>query len=349
MKAKFIIDKKVVLKKYNEVKEFCDYVSYSSKTNPLITKILEENTDSLFSIHLINELNNVQDKNRIVFLAQAWNSKLIEKLLAESIKNFVVDNESDLNILLLYLENHELNQKINLFLRIKLKENTLRTEKYFVFGMTSEVVNKRIQEITEREKIKSKINQLGLHFHRKTQNMSEWNLQYEISQMLTANSLNNLDLINIGGGLPSVYANTNVKVLPGIFKKIMELKNWLNEQDIKLVLEPGRFIAAPAGKLVTEIVGIHERNIVVNASVYNSDLDALIVPVKLKVENELSRDEGEPYVIKGITPCSMDLFRYRVYLNKPQIGDTITFINAGAYNFTTEFCDLEKLETEVIE
>ena len=68
----------------------------------------------------------------------------------------------------------------------------------------------------------------------------------------------------------------------------------------------------------------------------------------MKVENELTKDEGQPYVIKGVTPCSMDLFRYRVYLKEPKISDTITFINAGAYNFSTEFCDLEKLETEII-
>ena len=81
----------------------------------------------------------------------------------------------------------------------------------------------------------------------------------------------------------------------------------------------------------------------------NSDLDALIVPVKLIVEGELSKNQGKPYVIKGITPCSMDLFRYRVYLKNPKLGEALTFLNAGAYNFTTDFCDLEKLETEMID
>ena len=92
---------------------------------------------------------------------------------------------------------------------------------------------------------------------------------------------------------------------------------------------------------------MHENNITINASVYNSDMDALIVPVKLKIENELSKEQGKPFVIKGITPCSLDLFRYRVYLNNPKIGDKIIFLNAGAYNFTTDFCDLEKIETEI--
>jgi len=64
---------------------------------------------------------------------------------------------------------------------------------------------------------------------------------------------------------------------------------------------------------------------------------------------ELLKEEGQPYVIKGITPCSMDLFRYRVYLKNPKVGDQLVFLNAGAYNFSTEFCDLEKMETKVVE
>jgi ornithine decarboxylase len=53
-------------------------------------------------------------------------------------------------------------------------------------------------------------------------------------------------------------------------------------------------------------------------------------------------------VIKGVTPCSLDLFRYRVYLKNPKVGDEITFLNAGAYNFTTDFCNLEKIENEIL-
>jgi len=150
----------------------------------------------------------------------------------------------------------------------------------------------------------------------------------------------------MGGGIPSEYANTNVDVINSVITKIKEFKDFLAYHTIKLIIEPGRFIAGPSGKLIAEIISVYDNNIIVNASVYNSDMDALIVPVKLKIENELKK--GTPYVIKGITPCSMDLFRYRVYLDKPKIGDKIIFLNAGAYNFSSDFCDLDKIETQVI-
>jgi len=334
---RFILSKTKVIEQYEKVKNISDIVSYSSKTNPEVTKILEKETDCFFSIHFENELKHIKNKSRIIFLAQAWNQESINKLINQGIKNFIVDNESDLDVLLELLNNNPF--KINLFLRLKLKENTIRTEKYFVFGMNAAIVNKRIKELRNNKNI----DKLGIHFHRKTQNMAEWNLKYEISNTIEEETLKSIDYLNIGGGLPSEYANTNVDVIKSIFNRINELKLWLNKNNIRMIIEPGRFIAAPAIKLETTIIGIHDNNIIVNASVYNSDMDALIVPVKLLVEGELPK--GKPYVIKGITPCSMDLFRYRVYLDNPKPGDKLIFLNAGAYNFTSDFCDLDKIKT----
>ncbi len=343
MKAKFIISKSKVLEQYMTAKQLADQVSYSSKTNQVVTKILEKETQCMFSVHFVNELKHVDDKTRVLFLAQAWNEEEIDSLIKQGIRNFAVDNESDLDVLLSYLEKNDV--QINLMLRLKIRENSLRTERYFVFGMTSDVINRRVRELSDN----SNINELGLHFHRKTQNMSEWNYVYELSTNIEEEVLKKLSWVNMGGGLPSEYANTNINVFPVIFSRIAEFREWLSSFGIKLMLEPGRFIAAPAGRLITEVLAIHDNNIVVNASVYNTDMDAILVPVKLIVEGELAKGEGKSYVIKGITPCSMDLFRYRVWLSDVKVGDQLVFLNAGAYNFSTNFCDLEELETEVVE
>lgn len=331
--ARFILSKGRVLEQYEKVREISDSVSYSSKTNPLVTEILEGNTDSLFSIHMKNELKNVKDKSRVIFLAQGWDENDIKELLELGIRNFVVDNEVDLDLLL-----NNLNVKINLYLRIKLQELTVRTERYYAFGMDSDIVNSRLKNID-----RNNINKLGVHFHRKTQNVSEWNLVNEMKDMFEDCSL--IDEVIIGGGIPSSYANTNDDVVDLVFSRIKEAKVWLNSKNVRVVIEPGRFIAAPSVKLECNVINVYDNTIVVDVSVYNSDLDALIVPVKLKVENE--KKEGKAYVIKGITPCSLDLFRYKVYLNDIKKGDKLTFLNAGAYNFTTDFCDLKKIETKI--
>src|SRR3989344_1551639 len=344
MTPRFVLSKKTALGKYEELKEVSDILAYSVKTNPVVAPILEKETDALFSIHMVNELKHVKDAGRVVFLCQGWDEELVKELIGRGINWFVVDNEHDLSVLTGYVNANDV--KINLLLRVKLEENTIRTEKYFVFGMPKEAVNSCVMKI--RDELGEKLINLGVHFHRKTQNTSEWELKREIESMFDNNVLNRVDIINIGGGLPCEYANTRENVARGIIKGFKELKLWLNGLKIKLMLEPGRFIAAPACKLVTRIVNLYGNTIVVNASVYNTNLDALIVPVKLRVEGELKKGEGRAYAIKGITPCSMDLFRYRVYLKNPKIGDELVFLNAGAYNFWSDFCELGRVGTEVV-
>jgi ornithine decarboxylase len=45
----------------------------------------------------------------------------------------------------------------------------------------------------------------------------------------------------------------------------------------------------------------------------------------------------------------MDIFRYRTYLDNPKVGDKIVFLNAGAYTYSTDFCNLKKLETVIVD
>ncbi len=116
-----------------------------------------------------------------------------------------------------------------------------------------------------------------------------------------------------------------------------------------MIIEPGRYIAAPAISLHTKIKIIYDNNIVINCSVFNSAMDTFVVHNKLKIRGENENKRGKAYTIKGKTPDSMDIFRYRVYLDNPKIGDEIVFENAGAYNYSTDFCGLEKPETKVVD
>ncbi len=341
-KSRFVVSKSKLLNQYKILKDLGLEISYSFKTLPEIAHILEDNTDSFFSVHMMESLHFVRDKGRVWFLAQAWNSEKLEKIIEIGVRNFVVDNEKDLETLINCIEQKDV--KINLLLRMKLKEYTIHTGKYFVFGMKSDKINDLIPKLRKNKKI----DKLGVHFHRKTQNTSEWSLKEELSQLLKKEALESIDIINIGGGIPVEYKNSSDRNIKFIFEKIVELKDWLNkEYKIKVIIEPGRFLAGSSTKLETEILAIYDNNIIVDASVYNGALDTLLIPIKLLVDGEL--EEGEKFVIKGCTPCSMDIFRYDVKLKNPKIGDKIIFLNAGAYNFATDFCNLPKLEVIILD
>ncbi len=343
--AEFILYKSKVFEQYNLIKEKSDLVSYSLKTNYEVGKILEENTNCFFSVHSLESVKNIKDKKRIWFFAQAWNENSIKELIDLGVNSFVIDNKKDLDILIKYLE--KLDIKINLLLRMRFKEHSIHTGKYFVFGMYSNEINSLIPELRKNKNI----DKLGIHFHRKTQNVSEWNLKQELEDILDKKTLEKIDYVNIGGGLPSIYKNFTSDTINDIFDKIKQTKEWVNENNIQMIIEPGRFIAAPCIELETTIKNIYNNNIIIDASVYNSAMDTFISHIRLLVKDELNAKDkcAEAYTIKGCTPDSLDIFRYRVYLKEPKIGDKIIFLNAGAYNFHTDFCNLPKLETVIVE
>ncbi len=341
MSARFVLNKSIALEQYRRLKELGVDVAYSVKTNPLIAPVLEEETDSEFTLHAMEPLDTIKDKSRIWYYAHAWDESEIGQLLLRGIRKFVVDNETDLELLESALEKMEgRKERISLLLRAKLRENTVFTGRHYVFGMDTEAVNRRIAEL----KGNPRIDRLGVHVHRKSQNVGEWSLKEELGATLTEDTLKSIGLINIGGGIPAAYSNSSDATVDAIFGRIREFVGFARPYGFTVIAEPGRYIAAPAVILETTIKRIEGGTIIVDASVYNAAMDTLIVPLKLLVDGELVSG-GNSYTIKGCTPCSMDIFRYSVHLKEPKVGDTIRFLNAGAYNFRTGFCGLPEVKT----
>ena len=337
--ARFVISRGKVIERYGFLKEICPRISFSLKTNPEVGKILEEETDSFFSVHTEEGLRDVSDMKRVWFLSQGATEGFFREMLERGITRFVVDNRADLGNFLKAMEGRN---GIDLLLRMRFHETTVYKGRYFLFGMTADEINSLVPGLRRNEGIRY----LGVHFHRSSQNTGNWSLKYMIQEMLTEDTLANIDLMNIGGGLPVAYRNTSDSNIGYILGKIRELRDWLETRNIRLIMEPGRPIAAPAVKLEAFVISVDGRHITVNCSVYNSSMDTIIVPHKLPVEGE---GRGDSFVIKGCTPCSMDIFRYDVNLPMPGVGDKITFLNAGAYNFTTSFCNLGRPDVVVVD
>jgi ornithine decarboxylase len=341
-KARFVLSKSKLLEQYEIAKSLADEVSYSFKTNPFVGTVLEKETDSQFSIHLKDMLEKIKDKKRVWFFGQAWDEEEIDEVYNSGVKRFVVDNENDLNILLNYVKKN--NRQIDLLLRMRLKEKTVQTGKHYVFGMLANQINSLIPELRKNKNIKN----LGIHFHRKTQNISEWTLTEELKEIINPEVWDMIDILNIGGGLPIEYKNSHANtILPFIFEKIKKLKEFLHSKKIKMIIEPGRFIAGPPIKLECYVKNIYNNNVIVDCSVYNSAMDTFVANVRLEIEGEL--EKGDVCTIKGMTPDSMDILRYKVYLKDVKIGDKIVFLNAGAYTFTTDFCGIKKVEIVVVD
>ena len=341
---KFILSKSALL---NQVKKLTDLglgVSYSYKTNRKVGEILQDLSPEVdYSIHAFEEIEDIKDKSKIHFFTQAELEKDLKKILELGVRSFVVDNAVDFKRLLKVIE--EENIKINLSLRMKFQEHRVGTGKYFVYGMPSSIVNNLIKEISDHELIDN----LGIHLHRKSQNTSEWEIVEELEDSIDKKNLERLDFLNLGGGLPSIYRSSSVDVFSYVFEKLKKAKEWLENKNIKTLIEPGRFLAAPCVKLETEIIQKYENNLIVNTTIYNCAVDNVLTSTKMLIEGELESG-GKEFLIKGNSPTRDDIFRYKVRLSEDiKVGDKIVFLNAGAYNYTTDFFGYKKLETEVLE
>lgn len=343
MESKFILSKKKLLDQVKTLENLGLKISYSYKTNKEIGNVLQDISDIEFSIHAKEEIEMIENKNKIWFFTQAELEEELQELLKKGIKKFVVDNEVDLDRILNIIEKTK--TKISLSLRMKFQEHRIGSGKYFVYGMPSKKINEIIQEIKNNQFIEK----LGVHIHRKSQNTSEWEIENEIENSLTKESLKRINFMNFGGGLPTKYRSYTSKVLPYIFNKLLKAKEFLEKYNIESCIEPGRFLASPAIKLQTKIIQIYNKNIILNTTIYNCALDTIITGTKMLVENELEdKEEGNYYLLKGNSPTRDDIFRYKIKLKNPKVGDKIIFLNAGAYNYTTDFFGYKKLKTEII-
>jgi len=355
--AKFIFSKSKVIEEYNKLEKISDYIAYSVKSNPYLTYILEDNTESNFLTHHINELIFIKDRSKVWFMLHSPEDEELEVLFKNKVNKFIVDNNNDLERLLYFLDNSvPKEEKITLLLRMRLKEYTIQTGKYFVYGFFSKEINEQVNKLKTNPRIEG----IGVHVHRKTQNLSEWALVNELSDSLSKETLNTIKYLDIGGGIPVPYKNISVSVIDRVHKEIKELKDFSNKNNIKLIIEPGRAIAAPSGKLVTTIKNIVDNVVFVDASLFNSSMDTLVTNIKLLVDGEIEetdtedekiqeKGDGIAYTIKGLTPASEDIFRYRVYFKKgrePKIGNKLIFLNAGAYIYYTDLFNLERPEIE---
>ena len=341
----FILSKSKLLEQVKVLEDLGLKVSYSYKTNRQVGDILQGGVPSVnFSIHAREEVEMIRDKSKISFFAQAESTEELKNILKTEIRTFVVDNEIDLERIL--KASRELDLRVNLSLRMKFGEHRIGTGKYFVYGMSS----KKINEIISKIKNNPLIDNLGVHIHRKSQNTSEWEIQEELEDSLTLESLERINMVNLGGGLPARYRSYTSEVLPYVFQKLMNVKEFLDKYNIQTIIEPGRFLAAPCIKLRAEIIQIQTNNLIINTTIYKCALDNILTGTKMLVETELDENsDGQHYLIKGNSPTRDDIFRYKVKLDNPKIGDTITFLNAGAYNYTTDFFGYKKLETKIVD
>ncbi|MCX7661319.1 MAG: diaminopimelate decarboxylase, partial [Candidatus Omnitrophica bacterium] len=145
----------------------------------------------------------------------------------------------------------------------------------------------------------------------------------------------NLEYLNIGGGLGIVYDKEKPQTAEEFAQQILPL---LRNTELKLIMEPGRFIIGNAGILITKVLYIKKSSkktfVIVDAGMNDLIRPALyeayhrIVPLNLNHKKRIIAD------VVGPICESADFFAKERKIPKVKEGDYLAIMGAGAYGFS---------------
>ena len=279
------------------------------------------------------------DTKKVTFSGLGKTTQEIYKALDKGIHCFNIESEAELFRIneiavnnsqvapISIRVNPDVNAETHPYISTGLKENK--------FGLSME---KAIQLYLHATKMKG-ICIKGLDFHIGSQLTSIKPILDALDRILTLNDqLISRDIIiehiNIGGGLGVTYED---EMPPTPNELILAVKEKLHSIDLKIVVEPGRSIAANAGILVTKVEYLknHEEK---NFAIIDGAMNDLIRPAlygawqKIVPVKKNEGNENTTYDIVGPICESADVLgkSRSLYINA---GDLLVIKSAGAYGF----------------
>jgi len=145
-----------------------------------------------------------------------------------------------------------------------------------------------------------------------------------------------LKILDIGGGFPIQHFDNEVGI--NFERMAYHIKKHIKEyfsKNVKVIAEPGRFFAGPAGTLVTQVVGRAFRNnknyYYINDGIY-ADFSGMIFDHCRYEFKTLRRGQKFLSTLAGPTCDSFDTLSLNEELPELYVGDVIYVKNIGAYS-----------------
>jgi ornithine decarboxylase len=155
----------------------------------------------------------------------------------------------------------------------------------------------------------------------------------ELIEQARAAGLADLALLDIGGGFPIAYGGR----VPPIREFCRPIRQALQRlpRDVRVIAEPGRFIAGPSGTALATVVGRAQREgrwwYYLDDGLYGSYNGQLYDHALYPIDVPGRRGAPHPSVLAGPTCDSIDVVREDIPLPELQIGDLVVGRMMGAY------------------
>ena len=195
-----------------------------------------------------------------------------------------------------------------------------------------------LDEISEMENKKNILIE-GIHIHTGSDIVELDNFQEAFKKIfLVAKKFKNVKILNFGGGLKIPYfegdSKTNILNLSNSIKKLINDNSFVTENNLKIILEPGKFLVGESGYFLTKVNYVKKTPNKVFVQL-NSGFNHFIRPIFYDSYHEIinitnPNDKEYTYDVVGYV-CEQDNFALKRKISNVRKGDILCFKNAGAY------------------
>jgi len=331
----------------NSIKTACSWfkgnfpgnILYAVKTNPneKVIRCIGENGINNFDVASINEIKLIKKifpKSRAYYMNTVKNRDHIkEAYFSYNIRDFALDTKEELQKIIEETNNAK---DLTLYIRVSISNEHAEIDLSQKFGaLPSEALG-----LLRLAKAHAK--KVGLSFHVGSQCM------HPISYAKGIREIGNIikktkiipDIIDVGGGFPSVYPDLNPQPLENYMEEIKKAFNNLKlENKPEILCEPGRALVAESGSTIVKVVLRKKQKIYINDGTYGSLFDAgvlnFILPTRMIPNGRITSKKLTSYSLYGPTCDSADFMKGPFVLpNNLKEGDYLEIGQLGAYSLT---------------
>jgi ornithine decarboxylase len=314
-------------------------ILYAVKTNPnkeVLRHIINhgiENFDAA-SINEIQLIRNLKPDAHIYFMHTVkCRNDISEAYYNLGIKDFALDTKDEL-IKILEATNYA--KDLTLYIRISISNEHAEIDLSRKFGAPS------IEALGLVRLCKELADKIGISFHVGSQCMHKISFSKAIKEVGNIIKKTKIipDIINVGGGFPSIYPDLNPEPLENYLN---EIKNSIKKLNLpftpELICEPGRAIVAESGSTIVKVNLRKKQKLYINDGTYGTLFDAgvpnFILPSRMILNGRVQSKKLTAFNFFGPTCDSMDYMKGPFMLpNNIKEGDYIELGQLGAYGLT---------------
>ena len=314
-------------------------VLYAVKTNPhpiVLKTIIESGVENfdVASIKEIEAIRKIKPNAKCSYMHTVKSRESIkEAYFKHKIKSFSLDTKDEL---IKIIENTNQAKDLELFVRVAVSNEHAEIDLSKKFG----AINSEATGLLRLAKQYAK--KIGLSFHVGSQCMHPISYAKGISEIGNIIKKTKIvpDVINIGGGFPTIYPDLVPQSLDNYFDEITKnLKNLNLKKLPEIICEPGRAIVAESGSTIVRINLRKKQKLYINDGTYGTLFDAgvpnIVYPSKLITSGKIISKKLTSFDFYGPTCDSMDYMKGPFILPKNiKENDYIELGQLGAYGLT---------------